>query len=83
MQLDLQVTRAGSNKIEQFGFNTGDMIWSIEEQISFMSRRMVLNPGDIILSGSCVPPQILHGDTASFQLTYEGQKLASMQFEFK
>jgi 2-keto-4-pentenoate hydratase/2-oxohepta-3-ene-1,7-dioic acid hydratase in catechol pathway len=66
VQLDLQVTRNGSAKVEKFGFNTGEMIWSVKEQIAFLSRRMVLNPGDIILSGSCIPPQILDGDRASF-----------------
>ena len=58
-----------NNVLKQQG-NTSDLLWSIEEIISYISQIMTLEPGDIILTGTPEGVGEIHpGDTLDAELS--------------
>ena len=69
--------------LEEFKFNTSEMVWTIAEQISFLSKRCDLVAGDLILTGSITPPFIRDGQRCESRLIQDGDIVAELNFDFK
>ncbi|MDZ7850343.1 MAG: fumarylacetoacetate hydrolase family protein [Halodesulfurarchaeum sp.] len=66
--LEMHTDVAGERRQEA---NTGQMIFDPFEVVSFLSRRLTLEPGDVVAFGSPANPGTLEPDDA-VEITYEG-----------
>lgn len=64
----------------EFAGNSRDLVFKIEEIISFLSQEMTLYEGDIILSGTPLNGAVEDGQHAVCRLGYGGQQLDQLEF---
>ena len=72
----------GEDEYDEYSFTIRELIWSVQEQIEFISQRVEFRAGDMLLSGSAAAPNLEDGDRAVMGLRAEeaGEQLAEVDF---
>lgn len=81
VQFKLKIVRAENGEELVLEYNSKDFVWSIEEQLAFVSQRQEWKEDDVLLTGAPVEsPQIYNGDSVEATLESDGQVITQINF---